>query len=232
MDFIKIVASLIFLGLSASSNGNERPCSDESNEGVSSCVGPFQNSPIVTLGYGDGVYLQGSQDFQAAGDAIFNFNDYGDALGDNKRLLESSLEKQGASPSEKRILVAIAMQESTHMSPDQRDKEKDGLLSENLSIFNMNVDMVIRLGKSPPFGYLNQMENLDEAVAIMLQGLRTWGVVPFLNFHRGGATAFQDGQSYGAYEYRNAIYTIYKVMVSDPFILRDNRRVEIWVPRV
>jgi hypothetical protein len=57
-----------------------------------------------------------------------------------------------------------------------------------------------------------------------------WGVTRMLNFVRGGRTAFDDGTSYGAADYRDAVATILKVFDRFPALLTDDRRVEIYVP--
>ena len=64
-------------------------------------------------------------------------------------------------------------------------------------------------------------------VSYLLKGFRTWGIQSTLNFQRGGYTAFKDGVSYGAAEYRNAIVTIYNKIASDWTLEIDGRRIEI-----
>jgi hypothetical protein len=132
------------------------------------------------------------------------------------------------------LIVAIAMQETTYMKSDERDSGKDGTPSANLSYLNINLDMAQMLGYQRGDGgaYLNDPNNLGEAVALLVKAFRTWGVDRTLNFMRGGRTAFNDGSSYGAADYRNSIATIYSRLAQDQSLLNDGRRVEVDLYRV
>ena len=137
--------------------------------------------------------------------------------------------KAGASAQEKAVIIAIAMQETTYMSPGERDSKKDYTASANVSILNMNIDMLQHLGYTgPDYGAaLNPSSRLPDAVAYMLKAFRTWGIERTLNYHRGGWTAFNDGVSYDAYGYRNAVLTIYNQIKAAPAMQTDGRRVEV-----
>jgi hypothetical protein len=159
------------------------------------------------------------------GNARFQVADYGDALRTNKRLLKAALVAAQASPAETALIVAIAMQESTYMSSKEIDRSKDGTSSANVSILNLNYDMLVQLGyPNKDFGVpLNEPAALKDAALYLVRTL---------NFHRGGRTAFNDGQSFGAAEYRNSIATIYAQIAKDPTLLDDGRRIEVDVPHV
>ena len=118
------------------------------------------------------------------------------------------------------------------MNASERDSHKDFSSSANISILNINFDMVTRLGYTEKdWGEsLDDPSRLEDAVGYLIKALRTWGVERTLNFQRGGSTAFDDGVSYGAEEYRNAIATIYNCIAADPSLENDGRRVEINVP--
>ncbi len=156
-------------------------------------------------------------------------HDYGWSLQNNKAKLAAACDDAGASSQEKTLIIAIAMQETTYMAPDERDSKKDRTPSANITILNMNYDMLTMLGyDSHDFGEsLNSMHRLKDGVAYMLKAFRTWGLESTLNFHRGGRTAFKDGVSYDAYGYRNAVVTIYNQIKVSPHRLTNGERVEV-----
>lgn len=166
----------------------------------------------------------------SAGNDQFTITSYGAALATNKSSLASILDAAGASAQEKALVIAMAMQETTTMSPDQRDGHKDNTPSANCSILNVNYDMLSQLGYGAN-DYCNSINNsangLQTVVGLLLQGLRKWGIASTLNYQRGGATAFKDGTSYGAADYRNSITTIYNQIAADPTLETDGRRVEV-----
>jgi hypothetical protein len=165
----------------------------------------------------------------AAGNARNQVSNYGGSLQGNKARLASAADSAGANMQEKALIIAIAMQETTYMRGSERDGSKDGTPSANISILNMNIDMVQMLGYSRGDGgaYLNSDERLSEAVSYLLKAFRTWGIERTLNFQRGGRNAFNDGVSYGAGDYRNSIATIYNKIAQDQALLTDGRRVEV-----
>ncbi len=145
-----------------------------------------------------------------------------------------ALREAGATAPEQALVLAIAMQETTFMTIDEIDRSKDNTPSANVSILNINFDMLQELGYgAKDFGSpLNDPRQLVVAVSYMIKGFRTWTVPRTLNFHRGGRTAFNDSISFGASEYRNSIATIYAQIRKDPSLLEDGRRVEVDVPHV
>ena len=152
----------------------------------------------------------------------------------NKAKLEAAINATDASQSERALVVAMAMLETTDMDPSQRDGSKDGTASANVSILNLNADMVISLGYqgSDNGASLNNPANLSQAVKLLLHGFRTWGIPQTLNFQRGGRTAFNDGVSYGAAAYRSTIATIYGQIAADASLLNDGRRIEVYLVHV
>lgn len=171
--------------------------------------------------------------FEAKGDVQVKLVDYGDRLQKNKVRLWKALNHAGLSAEEKRLFVAIAMQETNHLEPEERDKSKDGTASENISLFNFNVDMIKELGFKGMVRDLNCFDALPELLSVVGKGLKTWGVRRFLDFHRGGRTGFNDGVSYDCYGYRNAIAGIMPYLRKDlPLAARDSRRAEVYTPHV
>jgi hypothetical protein len=168
------------------------------------------------------------------GNVKFAITDYGDSLKDSKQALLAALRDAGATAAEQSLVMAIAMQETTLMTIGEIDRSKDNTPAANVSILNINIDMLQQLGYSAKdFGSpLNEPSELVVAVSYMIKGFRTWSVPRTLNFHRGGRTAFNDGSSFGASEYRNSIATIYAQIRKDPSLLEDGRRVEVDVPHV
>jgi len=165
----------------------------------------------------------------AAGNARYQVSNYGGSLQGNKARLAAAADSAGANMQEKALIIAIAMQETTYMRGSERDGNKDGTSSANISILNMNIDMVQMLGYTRGDGgaYLNSDERLSEAISYLLKAFRTWGVERTLNFQRGGRNAFNDGTSYGAGDYRNSIATIYNKIAQDHALITDGRRVEV-----
>ena len=129
-------------------------------------------------------------------------------------------------------MMAMAMIETRTMSPSQRDATKDNRTDggANASIFNLSEDMLRRCGHHGNIHILDPLAKLSEVVRLIAVGINHWGIDRMLNFVRGGATAFNDGVSYGAVDYRNAVATICKVIDIHPSLMFDSRRVAINVP--
>lgn len=180
-----------------------------------------------------GKSINGPQDLAAKGDCAYKLQRY-DGLAENKVILFTTMNRLNLSKEEKRIIVAMAMQETTHMRLDQRDMSKDNSSAKNVSILNCNIDMMRQLGWTFDNGELmNTPQGLAHAVAYTVQGMRQWGVRRLLDFHRGGRTGFNDGVSYDCYGYRNAIATMLPLLRSDLRLARDNGfRIEISVKHV
>lgn len=183
-------------------------------------VAPPGSTPTLNLG--------------VAGNAAFKISSYGDTLRRNKQALVTAIDAAGGNAQEKAVIIAIAMQETTHMSLSQRDASKDGTPSANVSILNLNYDMLTKLGYTGrDWGAsLNDPAKLSQVLGYLIKGFRTWGFQSTLNYIRGGYTAYRDGVSYGAATYRNAIQTIYNQISKDQALQSDDRRVEINVPWV
>jgi hypothetical protein len=142
----------------------------------------------------------------------------------------------GGTARECKLAMAMAMIETTLMNVTQRDWTKDSTTdgSANVSLWNLSIDLITSLGFAGVSWTLNTQthEALAAAACLVVKGVHTWGPRVFLNFVRGGRTAFVDGWSYGAYEYRNAVATILDAFAKDPALLTDGRRVECVVPHV
>ena len=170
-------------------------------------------------------------DLGVPANAAFKLNNYGVALQNNKGLLVAAIDASGATAQEKALIIAIAMQETTTMDVRDRDTHKDGTPSANRSILNINYDMLTKVGyvKNDNGASLDDPAQLGLAVSYMLKAFRQWDVKRALNYHRGGFTAFTDGTSYGATDYRNAINSIYNAIAADLTLMLDGRRVEVVV---
>jgi len=168
------------------------------------------------------------------GNAALSIGNYGGTLQANKQNLYTVTQQAGATEQELALVISIAMQETTLMVANQRDAHKDRTPSANVSFLNLNYDMLTRLGYTGnDYGAsLNAPDQLGTVVGLLLKGFRTWGIQSTLNYIRGGYTAFQDGSSYGAAGYRNAIVTIYNQIADDKSFETDGRRVEVNVPGV
>lgn len=163
----------------------------------------------------------------------YAINEYGFLLRYNKQRLVMVCRNAGVPPHLTALMVAMAMQETTTMSSDDRDATKDGDgAAANVSLFNLSIDLVRQVDPSVDPWSLNHVSNLPVAVGIIKAGIDRWGIERFLNFVRGGRTAFEDGVSYGAANYRDGVATILRQIDLDPKLLDDDRRVDVCVPHV
>jgi hypothetical protein len=167
------------------------------------------------------------------GDKPYKITSYGSELRQHKKDLHGAFAVCKTPQPHQALFLAMAMIETNTMSIRDRDVIKDQTDngSANMSIFNLNIDMLIRLGYAHPWK-LNDPAHLSEAVCLLQKGIKKWGLIRTLNFVRGGYTAWQDGVSYDVWGYRRALATILKLMDAEPAILKDDRRVEIIVPYV
>jgi hypothetical protein len=157
---------------------------------------------------------------------------YGEALRDAKRTLKGALDRANVPPDVQHLYMVLAMIETTTLSPEQRDKSKDGTVKENVSLWNLSVDMVRTLGYQNDPRALNDVAATHEAAVILLKAFHMWGYRRTINFIRGGRTAFEDNVSFGAARFRKAVWTGLHVMHRDPSLMWDDRRIEMKIPHV
>jgi hypothetical protein len=154
-------------------------------------------------------------------------------LAANKKVLNAAFDSAGTPAPLRTLFLAMAMLETTTLSSAQRDDSKDSQgVCANVSLFNLSIDLVRYLGyRGDPWG-LNAASALPEVVRLLRAGVDKYGRDRLLNFVRGGRTAFNDGHSYGAAEYRRTIATIEGVLARDPSLAWDDRRVEVYLCHV
>lgn len=159
---------------------------------------------------------------------------YGPLLQGNKRLLAAACAGLHIGAADFALMTAMAMQESTTMSVDDRDRSKDSMTngSANYSMFNLSEDLLTYTGFTGRLSDLNVASNLPLVLVQIQKGINKLGLASFLNFVRGGRTGFTDGVSYGAGEYRSTIATILSVIDLHPALLTDGCRVEISLAHV
>lgn len=173
-------------------------------------------------------------------DCEYKLTSYGETLRINKGIFNDACSAKGVSPAHRALFLCMAMLETTHLTADQRDMSKDACShgSANVSLFNLNVDMIKRLGYytnnqgQNTICELNHVHNIPKVIDIIQRGLKEWGVERLLNFVRGGYTAFIDGKSYDVYNYRNTIATMLKVIDMYPTLLYDDKRIDIYLKHV
>lgn len=160
-------------------------------------------------------------------DRTYHITVYGPKLQANKALLTAAC--CGKHTCILPLLLAMAMLETTTLCVDDRDCSKDGTLdgSVNCSMFNLSEDLLRYIGYKGRVQDLNLVSNLPVVVAQMHAGITKVGVERFLNYVRGGRSAFIDGSSYGAGDYRSTIATMLSVFDKLPSLLMDDRRVDI-----
>jgi hypothetical protein len=165
----------------------------------------------------------------------YHIQRYGPELKANKEQLQRVFEVCGIPDEDRALMVAMAMIETKTMSPSERDASKDKKpdKSANVSIFNLNEDMLRELHyPNKDIHQLDLLSSLPTVVVLIERGIRAWNVVRMLNFVRGGRKAFIDGWSFGVDGYRDAVATILRLFDEDPALVTDDRRVEINVPHV
>jgi hypothetical protein len=154
----------------------------------------------------------------------WTINGYGAVMQANKALLLQSARE--APPHLQALMMAMAMIETTTLSAADRDATKDTKgASANVSLFNLSLDLVRCVDPSVDPWALNTDTAL--AVRVIQQGIAKWGIPTFLNFVRGGRTAFKDGHSYGAAAYRNTVATTLMLIDRFPGLMKDDRRVDV-----
>lgn len=173
-------------------------------------------------------------DIDAAGNASYSVSDVSDELAANKQVLQRAATELGISWELWVLVLAMGMLETQSMNPADRDASKDGAgLAANVSAWNLSLDLVQQVGtySGNPWD-LCKIENVRDVVAIIRDGISKWGVNSLLNFVRGGRTGWQDGYSYGVYEFRNAIKTMANAIRSNHDLLLNRQRVNVYVPHV
>lgn len=164
----------------------------------------------------------------------YKLTSYGIPLRTGKAKLNAAFGKCKPTQPQRYLFLAMGMLETNTLSAQYRDASKDNTKdgSANVSLFNLSVDMVQRLNYTKNPQLLNDANNLPDVVCLLQRGVLRWGVSRMLNFVRGGYTAFIDGKSYGAQDYRDTIKTIVSVLDKDAKLLYDDRRVEIYLQHV
>lgn len=168
------------------------------------------------------------------GDAEYDIRSYGEKLRENKKVVTDAYIEVDLSNPLRALFLGMAFQETTLMTAEQRDDTKDGRLdgSANWSLWNLNEDMLLRLGYDDDFQKLNDPVNVSTVLMLMRRGVDRWGVPKFLAFVRGGKTGFYDTRYFSVYDFQNAIATHLKVISRDILLFGDDRRIEIKVERV
>jgi hypothetical protein len=159
----------------------------------------------------------------------YKLPDYGAKLKRNKALLNRAA-RDGKLRDERRVLLLVmAMIETQHLSPDERDTSKDKKTdgSANATIFNLSEDLLRQLGYRGTIRALDPLERLPDVVSLIDKGIDLWNVSSFLDFVRGGRTAFNDHKSYRAGEYRTGVATGLWVIDMNPALIDDSRRIEM-----
>lgn len=159
---------------------------------------------------------------------------YGPVLKANKSLLGVAMAARTISPERRALMISMAMIETHHLSPSERDAKKDSRTdgAANATIFNLSEDLLRQVGYSGNIHALDPLARRSDVVGCLDKGINMWGVRRFLDFVRGGRDAFNDGKSYGADDYRCAVATALKLIDADPTLLSDDRRVEMDVKYV
>lgn len=170
----------------------------------------------------------------------YELTSYGPVLAYNKARLVSAFDTCITPPAQRRLFMAMAMLETNTLTDAERDASKDDTTdgSANVSLFNLNVDMIRRLNDDPDRLDDGNARSLALTVCLLQKGIKDWGVIGLLNFVRGGFTGFASGNStaasnvYGIKDYRKTVASIMSAIDKRPVLMRDDRRVEIFLEHV
>lgn len=146
-------------------------------------------------------------------------------LAANKQAAVKAARDYGATDEEVAMIVAIGMQETDNFCCDERDASKDGGAAANYTAFNVNHDMLSLVYGNLDFSRYNGPDSMTLGVRAILDAARKWGMDRFLAFHRGGRTAFDDGKSYGADEYKASVHSVAQFLMANKQHLTDPLRV-------
>jgi hypothetical protein len=167
---------------------------------------------------------------------------YGIALQKHKHALNHAFSKAHIPHSHHGLFMAMAMAETNTMTPGERDitkdKRSDG--SENVTIFNLNVDLLKTYLQYPGNPQeLSPLENLPEVLKLLELGIKYFGgqeqgVLRLLHFVRGGRSGFfaPETPEFKIPQYLNGIATILRKLDQEPDLMKDPRRVEIDIEHI
>jgi hypothetical protein len=163
----------------------------------------------------------------------FKIVSYGADLVANKNKLVMAFKQNKVSFDIQVLLLAMGMLETNTLSSAYRDTSKDSQgCSANVSLWNLSLDLVKRLGFTGDPWSLNNPAMIPTVVKLLVWGVVNMGVNNLLNFVRGGATGYRDGVSYGVGEYRDTIATIVSVIKNNTSLMTNDRRVEVFLKHV
>lgn len=151
----------------------------------------------------------------------------------NKQALQRACNDLGINDLKTRAFIftvfTVESEQMYHSNGEaQRDTGKDGdKLAKNVSPVNMNIDMLNMIGFNGNPNNLNKLSNIKETVKTVLLAVKKLGLEGFLNFHRGGRTAYNNPHNnpYKVPEFKDGIYNIMQKYVQDTSLFEDGRKV-------
>lgn len=159
----------------------------------------------------------------------YKITSYGLSYSKNKQRLVEAFKQTKTPPHLQALFLAMAMLETNTLSCEDRDKSKDNCpnKSDNFTLFNLNLDMIHRLGYKE-----KDMNDLPTVILLLQKAVKQWGITATLNYVRGGYTAFKDGHSYDVWNYRNTIATMLKCIDARPELFNNDQRIDIFLKHV
>jgi hypothetical protein len=163
-----------------------------------------------------------------------SLGNYALLLAENKAKLLTAMRAKGLPQKDQFLLMAMAMQETETLSEGERDstKDKGDALAVNFSIFNLGGFFLKMAGAAGDYTRLNPHAALPEVVMIISAGIKVMGLMRALETIRGGATAYLDHKSYGAWAYPPALKRSISIMDAMPALLFNDKRVACNLPHV
>lgn len=169
----------------------------------------------------------GSHQISGRNNVPYKKTRYGNMLSNNKFKIQQAFKNLKIDYDLRVLFMSMAMIETCHMSSDERDKSKDNTPSQNISLWNLNLDLVKSLGYNGNLSHLNTDAGIITIIKLLNRAVNIWNVNALLNYTRGGQCGFKDGISYGCKDYRDTVATIFKVLSENEKLMFDDSRIEI-----
>jgi len=158
-----------------------------------------------------------------------------------KTALNNAISANGVNNAKTRSLIQALFGAESQTMYDasgnaQRDTSKDGTSAMNYSPLNMNQAMLKKIKFNGNPAMLNSASNINLTVATLLTAIQKLGLNGFMNFQRGGGSAYANPSKYQAKykipQYLNGIYNMMVQFQKDPTLWTDGRKVWANIPHV
>lgn len=160
----------------------------------------------------------------------YQITDYGSEYSKAKGELNHAMQEAKITPARRALIMSLGMLETSTLRAADRDKSKDGTMSQNYGQLNLNQDLINMAGFQHDLDSLNT--NTTALVCVVDKAIDRWGVTRFLAFDRGGRQAFYDLKAFGTQDFIKTVASIMRAIDKDAKLMNDGRRVEIYLQHV